>query len=486
MDILFTHSYFYRFDSKQWETHQPYPPLGTIYAAAMMREKGYKVGLFDVGLRENELEIIPVLEKEKPRYLVIYDDGFNYLTKMCLTNMREAAFRMSDYAFERGIKVIVCSSDSTDHYEKYLDHHADFVIQGEGEITLSELIHILDSPANESSTDNLPGIVFRKNGKTQVNPKRNVLKELDTLPQAAWDLVDMNSYREIWMKHHGYFTLNLATTRGCPYKCNWCAKPIYGNRYNTRSPEKVVEEIAYLIEHYQPDYFWMCDDIFGLKPGWVQQFRDLLRHRNLKIRYKIQSRVDLLLESDSIAALAESGLDIVWVGAESGSQKILDAMDKGTKVEEIYLATRLLREKGVKVAFFLQFGYLGETEEDITQTIQMVRDLLPDDIGISVSYPLPGTQFYEKVKAQLREKTNWTDSDELAMMYQATFPPAYYKKLHRVVHKEYRKAQGIQAIQNLLRFQKPTLGSLRTALLLAYYAPSLILDKKQLQKIAGK
>lgn len=485
MDILFTHSYFYRFDSKQWETHQPYPPLGTIYAAALMREKGFGVGLFDVGLRENELEIIPVLERERPRYLVIYDDGFNYLTKMCLTNMREAAFRMSAYAFERGVKVIVCSSDSTDHYEKYLDHHADFIIQGEGEITLAELVGLLELPDCGSQLEGLPGIVFRRDGKTVVNPKRNVLKDLDSLPQAAWDLVDMDSYRDIWMKYHGYFALNLATTRGCPYKCNWCAKPIYGNRYNVRSAEKVVDEIAFLVGSYKPDYFWMCDDIFGLKPGWVQEFRDCLSGRGLKIRYKIQSRVDLLLESDSIAALAESGLDIVWVGAESGSQKILDAMDKGTKVEEIYLATRLLRERGVRVAFFLQFGYLGEGEEDIMRTIRMVKELLPDDIGISVSYPLPGTRFYDMVKVQLKDKRNWTDSDELAMMYEATFPPEYYKKLHRFVHKEYRKAQGLMAIRSLLGFRGFSYASLRAVVLFPYYAFTLIFDRWGLRRNGG-
>ena len=138
--ILFTHSYFYRFDPKQWKAQQPYPPYGTMMAAAVMRDCGFSVDLFDTNLRHSADEILPVLEARSPRYLVIYDDGFNYLTKMCLTRMREAAFAMAKYGKKQGCTVIVCSSDSTDHYAEYLDEGADFVILGEGEITLRELI----------------------------------------------------------------------------------------------------------------------------------------------------------------------------------------------------------------------------------------------------------------------------------------------------------------------------------------------------------
>ncbi|MEM9022427.1 MAG: radical SAM protein, partial [Bacteroidota bacterium] len=417
--VLFSHSYFYRFDPKQWATKQPYPPLGTIHAAAVLREQGYDVSLFDVNLVESDREILPQLDVIQPSYFVVYDDGFNYLTKMCLTNMREAAFRMIAEARERGITVVVCSSDSTDHYEKYLDRGAHYVIRGEGEQTLLSLIDRLEQ--GETDMHAVTGLAFREENELVTTASRPIMRELDQLPMPAWDLVDIPAYRQIWMEGHGYFSLNIATTRGCPFKCNWCAKPIYGNRYNSRSAEKVADEIAFLQEQYGVRHFWMCDDIFGLKPRWAQAFRDAVRARNLSFRYKIQSRVDLLVTEDTIEALAESGLEEVWVGAESGSQKILDAMDKGTSVEQIYEATRLLQKKGVRVAFFLQFGYLGETREDVQKTIDMVLELMPDDIGISVSYPLPGTGFYEKVKMDLGEKANWTDSDELAMMFRGTF-----------------------------------------------------------------
>lgn len=479
--ILFTHSYFYKMDAKQWRFKQPYPPLATILAAAVMREQGHYVELFDTNLLDGPSSIHAKLAKVQPHYLVIYDDAFNYLSKMCLTVMRDAAFAMAEAARQHGCTVIVSSSDSTDHFEKYLDRGAHYVIRGEGEESLKDLIHALD---NEKNPSTVAGIAFRHNGETLVTPNRPVMRDLDRLPMPAWDLVDVESYRQVWQKHHGYFSLNIATTRGCPFKCNWCAKPIYGNRYNSRSPEHVVAEIKWLLNKFKPDHFWMCDDIFGLKPGWVQAFNEAVQKEALHFRFKIQSRADLLLEADTIDALVRAGIDTVWVGAESGSQEILDAMDKGTTVGQIYDATRLLKEKGVKVAFFLQFGYLGETQADIDKTINMVKDLMPDEVGISVSYPLPGTKFYEKVRDQLREKQNWTDSDDLAMMFQGTFPPDYYRVLHRYVHGVYRKQRGYAMIKKL--FSDPlrlSYKDIRAGLVAAYYLPYSIAQLKKLKKL---
>lgn len=480
-EVLFTHSYFYKFDPKQWRTKQPYPPLGTIQAAAYLRENGFNVGLFDTNLRDDPTEIIPRLKSDLPSYLVIYDDGFNYLSKMCLTKMREAAMVMAKEGKKAGCKVIISSSDAADHYEKYLNQDADYVIRGEGEQTLLELIRALNSGIDESA---IPGLAFRKNQNITLTPSRTVKQDLDHFPLPAWDLVDIPSYEKIWRDHHGYFSLNLATTRGCPFKCNWCAKPIYGNRYNSRTPQHVIQEIKLMLKNYQPDHFWMADDIFGLKPGWVQEFRDLVIQNKLNFKYKIQSRVDLLLQEDTIDALQQSGAETIWVGAESGSQKILDDMDKGTTVDQIYRATKLLKEKGIKVGFFLQFGYLGETQKDIDATIRMLLELMPDEVGISVSYPLPGTKFYEKVKDQLREKQNWVDSDDLAMMFQGTFQGEYYRKLHQYVHNLYRSRRGTKVVEKFL--QNPlqlTFHDLKSGLASFYFTLRSFTLNKKLSKL---
>lgn len=480
--ILFTHSYFLRFDPKQWATGQPYAPLGTLYATALTREHGYDVHFFDTMFARQAEEIIPPLEETKPDFFVIYDDGFNYLTKMCLTNMREAAFKMIQFAKGRGCTVIISSSDSTDRFEMYLDKGADFILLGEAEQTLLELVHALGNTGTDLFK--IEGLAFKRNGAVVKTAKRNVLKELDLLPFPAWDLVDMEPYRNMWLKQHGYFSMNMGTTRGCPFKCNWCAKPIYGNRYNSRSAENVVAELMMLKEKYQFDHIWFCDDIFGLKPGWVNSFADLVEKNKLLFKFKMQGRVDLLLQETNIKDLARAGCDNIWMGAESGSQKILDAMDKGTTVEQIYAATRLLKKTGIKPAFFIQFGYPGETRTDIEKTIAMINELLPHEIGISVSYPLPGTGFYEKVKDQLKEKTNWTDSDELALMFSNTYKPAFYKQLHSYVHKTYRKHLAFENIKLLfLHPFKINAATIKKALSALYYIPASMLEKQKLRQL---
>jgi anaerobic magnesium-protoporphyrin IX monomethyl ester cyclase len=478
-NILFSHSYYYPLDSKQWKNKTPFPPLGTLYAAALLRKNKYTVSFFDTNLLHDSSSISSVLEEKKPNYLVIYDDGFNYLTKMCLTNMREACFEMIQLGKKNNCIVIVSSSDATDHYAEYIEKGADFIIQGEGEITLLELVNSLE---NKTTLETISGIVYKKEDEIQINSKRAVLVNLDELPMPAWDLVEIESYKKIWKQSGQEFTLNIATTRGCPYKCNWCAKPIYGNRYNAHSPEYIVNQIAFLKEQFGVTRFWMCDDIFGLKPNWVQEFSSELEKKNLNISYFIQSRVDLLLQENTIDCLAKSGLEEVWVGAESASQKILDAMDKGTTVEQIYEATHLLKQKKIKVAFFLQFGYLDENQEDIQKTIAMVKELKPDNIGISVSYPLPGTKFYEKVKDDLKLKANWTDSDDFEMMFNGTYNSTYYRKLQRFVHKEFRKTKGIEDLKQLF---SNSFSAKKTAsiLKLAYYIPSAFLDAILLKKL---
>ena len=483
-NILFSHSYFMRFDPKQWSIGQPYPPLGTLYAASFMRQHGYNVSLFDTMFCEHPEEVLPLLKKIKPDIFVIYDDGFNYLTKMCLTNMRDAALKMIRIAKANGCTVIVSNSDSTDRYEIYLNAGADYIIMGEAEITLLKLTEAIQK--NERDFLNIEGLAFMHNDTGFKTVKRNVIRELDELPFPAWDMIDIEPYRQSWIKHTGYFSLNMATTRGCPFKCNWCAKPIYGNRYNTRSPQNVLEELIMLKAQFNMDHIWFCDDIFGLKPGWVKEFADLVEKANLTFKFKMQGRVDLLLKENNIKDLARAGCDNIWMGAESGSQKILDAMDKGTTVAQIFEATNLLKKYGIKPSFFIQFGYPGETRVDIQKTIDMINKLLPYEIGISVSYPLPGTVFYEKVKSQLKEKTNWTDSNEMALMFHNTYQPAFYKQLHNYVHKSYRKYLSFKNLKQL--FISPThinFTTLKKALLGLYYIPAAFYEKiklKQLEK----
>jgi anaerobic magnesium-protoporphyrin IX monomethyl ester cyclase len=468
--ILFGQSYFLRFDPKLWAAMQPYPPLGTLYAASYLRERGYEVGLFDAMLAESEAEWDDAVAKQQPRVAVLYEDNFNYLSKMCLLRMRQAAFTMLGMAKTRGCITIAAGSDATDHAAEYIAAGADYVLLGEGEETLAELLPRVLGNADVPLSE-VPGLAFVADGQVIENPRRPDIKDLDALPFPAWDLVDIPKYQAIWHARHGFYSMNVATSRGCPYHCNWCAKPIWGQRYHVRSAKNVAQELAWLKRTYKPDHIWFADDIFGLKPGWIEQFAEHVEQLDARIPFKSLQRADLALKGDTVNALARAGAQRVWVGAESGSQKILDAMEKGTQVEQIYEAAKRLQAVGIEVGFFLQFGYPGETRQDVERTLQMVRDCRPNDIGMSVSYPLPGTRFFTAVQHELGAKQNWQDSDDLAMLYRGPFSTAFYRMLHRVLHREFRMRRAWSEIGRVVR--QPSRVRVRHLRLLATIGYSL-------------
>ena len=381
--------------------------------------------------------------------------------------MREATFKMIQAAKERGCTVILCGADATDHFAEYLQHGADYCLLGEGEETLLELLNQVEG-RRDAEFESILGLAYKSplsnlNSPILINPRRPDITDLDKLPFPAWDLVHVEKYRSIWIKRHGYFSMNMVTTRGCPYHCNWCAKPIWGQRYNSRSPENVAAEMKWLKEIFAPDHIWFADDILGLKPNWIEKFAELLSEADAMIPFKCLMRADLVTEK-TVGALAKAGCKTVWLGAESGSQKILDAMDKGDTVEDIYRAAKLLKANGIEVGFFLQFGYPGETWSDVQKTLKMVRECAPDDIGISVSYPLPGTKFFERVKLELGEKQNWIDSEDLAMLYRGPFPTECYRILHGRVHYEFRvwKALRQKSLRGLFNAPRNLLGWVRS------------------------
>jgi radical SAM superfamily enzyme YgiQ (UPF0313 family) len=481
-DVLLGQAYYLRFDPKLWRAQQPYAPLGTLYAAAALRGAGWSVALFDAMLAASEQEWVEALDARRPAYAAIYEDNFNYLSKMCLLRMRQAALQMIGAARSRACPVFVSGSDPTDHPGIYLDAGAAAVVLGEGERTIVEALACVHSGGNLCT---VAGVAFTAaDGAHGRSPARPFVRALDDLPRPAWDLVDVDRYRRIWQRRHGYFAMNIATTRGCPFHCNWCAKPIYGQRYAVRSAANVVEEIAWLKADYSPDQLTVVDDVFGLQPGWVDTFARLLEQSDARIPFRCLMRADQI-DSGVVAALRAAGCRMVWMGAESGSQRILDAMEKGVRVEQIRAAGRLLQHAGIAVGLFLQFGYPGEVWDDVQATLDLVRDVSPDDIGVSVSYPLPGTRFYERVRADLGQQHNWFDSDDLALMYRGAYTPEFYRVLHHVVHHEFRCRRAAARIRALARRPfSARLADLRRVAAWAYNRAALPLAERQLRRLA--
>lgn len=487
MKVLFTHPYFLSLDPKQAKAARPYPPLGTLYAAAAVRAAGHDVAFHDSFFAPGAASLAVPLEREKPDVVVIYDDGFNWLTKMCLSVMEAEALAMVRLARGAGATVVVSGSDATDHRRRFLEAGASFVLLGDGEATLTELLAALASGGDVSA---ITGLARLEHGELVETGRRRSPADLDTLPRPAWDLLDFAPYEETWRARHGRFSLNLVSSRGCPYGCSWCAKPLFGRQYFVHSPERVVADLAYLSSRVKLDHVWFGDDIFGLTAAWTGRLADAVEASGRRVPFTIQTRADLVLDGALRANLVRAGLETAWLGAESGSQKVLDAMNKGLKVEETREAVRLLRADGVRVGLFLQYGYLGETREDVDRTLAMVVDLLPDEIGVSVSYPLPGTPFFEQVKAALGEKTNWVDSDDLDPMVPGAFSPAFYRRLHRYTHRLFQTHRGLASARRILAAPaSATRAQLRSAAATLVHFPASVAEGillRRLERVEGK
>jgi radical SAM superfamily enzyme YgiQ (UPF0313 family) len=338
-------------------------------------------------------------------------------------------------ARKAGARVIAHGSDATDRASEYLRQGCEFVLVGEAEYTL---LHVVRAIRGGGDASNQPGVTsLRRSGSQEVLQKqpRAATRQFTGYPVPARDLIDVEKYRDVWLAAHGTFSLNLIASRGCPFQCNWCAKPIFGDSFHARPADEVAEEIRELKERYGADHLWFADDIFALNRQWAQQFAREVEKRNCRVPFKIQARADLLT-SDTVKALRRAGCAEVWMGVESGSQTILDAMDKGLLVEEVVSAREELQREGIRACYFLQFGYPGETWPDIQKTIALVRGTRPDDIGVSFSYPLPNTRFYERVRQQLGAKQNWSDSDDLCVMFKGAYTDTFYRAVRDALHAE--------------------------------------------------
>ena len=436
LSILVCHSYFLRFDQKQQERAKPYPPLATLQVAAQLRQAGHQVTLFDAMLAAGTQDYDHLLRSVNPQVVLFYEDNFNFLTKMCLGKMRDACCEMVASAHRLGARVIAAGSDATDAPEPYLRAGADLVLLGEGLETLLTVVPRLDANPAHATAQLVQGLTGHSTlvaGEVRTLRGAGAPRSIKYSAPPAWDLVDVERYRTVWREAHGYFSLNMASSKGCSFRCAWCAKPIWGNQYLQRDAGEVAAEMTHLKETYAPDHVWFADDIFGFRVDWVMEFAQALRASGGAIPFTIQTRADLISERMA-QGLKEAGCKEAWIGAESGSQRILDAMNKGTKVAEILTARARLQAVGIRVGFFIQLGYLDEQLADILATRELLDNARPDDVGVSVSYPLPGTKFYEMVQEQLGDKTHWQDSDDLEMMFHGTYTSDFYRHVRDLLH----------------------------------------------------
>jgi radical SAM superfamily enzyme YgiQ (UPF0313 family) len=337
---------------------QPYMPLGTLYAAAALRGNGFSVIAFDSMLEAPSAGFGEMLAAHRPSIVAVYEDDFNFLSKMCLTRMREVAWEIAQAAHAAGAITVVHGSDSTDNPALFLQNGFDYVLCGEAEETLVRLCYSILHAEEVPEIDGLVkldqhGQPVRSSQKLSKNPAWSEL----SFP--ARDLIEMDPYRAAWLETHGYFSMNMVSSRGCPYRCNWCAKPISGNKFHLRPAAAVAEEMRLLKEEGRADHIWFGDDVFALNDHWVEEFAAEVTKRSAAVPFKIQSRADLMSEQ-TVQHLKTAGCAEVWMGVESGSQAVLNAMDKGLKLPSVIAARSLLKKAEFVPVIFCSLATLAK------------------------------------------------------------------------------------------------------------------------------
>jgi radical SAM superfamily enzyme YgiQ (UPF0313 family) len=425
LDVLLISPYRLAQDPLEQKLMKPYPALGLLYVAAALKPH-FSVEILDLTFKEED-EVARALKAKKPRVVGVTANV------VC----REAAGRAIKQAKAAGATVVAGGPDPSTYEDLYLgEYGADYLVQGEAEITIRELVGALLEGQAPEQVQQIPGLVFLKEGKVSRAPARQMVKDLDSLPMPAWDMIDLEPYFAAWRKRWGYTSLHIMTSRGCPFSCNWCSKEIFARSFRQHSPQRVVDEMLLLRDHYGVDRIWLADDIVGPNKKWMKKWHAEVMERKAQMPFECLTRVDLVDET-SIQQLKDIGCWKIYYGAESGSQKVLDAMHKETKLEEIYQATKLTKAAGIQVGFFIMFGYLGETLEDIRLTEKMLADLKPDTAGFSVAYPLKGTPFYEQVKAQMSpQQHQWSSTNENRLLFQARYPNQFYNLTIRIQQKK--------------------------------------------------
>jgi anaerobic magnesium-protoporphyrin IX monomethyl ester cyclase len=387
---------------------------------------------------QGEEAFTAALEREQPKVVGIG----------VLATVRAAALRLAALACDHGAVVVVGGADPTGRPESYLHHQADgqqpisVVVIGEGEQTLEELVPLLlDGVAAEGRLTEVPGLAFLdSDGNVVTTAPRPHCADLDRLPLPARDLIDVEAYRRAWQGRHGRFSLSIIATRGCPYGCTWCQKSVFGRSFRPRSAEAVAEEMRIIKERYEPDQLRIVDDVMGIDRGWVRAWHNAVLARDAVVPFECLSRVELM-DEEIVRLLKEAGCVRIAFGAESGSQKVLDAMKKGTRVEQIGRAADLCRQAGIETYFYLMLGYPGEEWADIRETVKLLKDTRPNQFSSTVAYPLPGTEFYEEVQHRLLDTPDWDYTAENRLLFQRGHSTRFYRWVQRWLHQEWHAAR---------------------------------------------
>lgn len=432
MRLLLTHAYFLAEDAKEQSIMKPYPPLGLLYLSSHLRAQGFECELYDSTFGSRE-ELFRVLEQGPAGALGIY---VNLMT-------RANALAIAARARACGWLVMLGGPEPANYAAEYLAAGADVIVAGEGELAVERLMR---AKFDRAAWPSIPGLLFRgENGALAGSGPAELLHDLDRQPWPDRERIDLSRYLQTWRTHHGMGSVSVITARGCPYRCNWCSHSVYGHTHRRRSPRAVVEEIEWALDRYHPEMLWIADDVFTIHHGWLKEYAGEMRRRGIRIPFECITRADRLNES-AAALLAELGCMRVWIGSESGSQRVLDAMERGVTAEQVRRAVGLARSHGIETGMFLMWGYDGEEISDIEATVEHVKACRPDIFFTTVSYPIKGTPYFEKVRDRLVSIEPWAQSSDRNFRIAGRHSRAFYKRADELLRSETAQQPDAAAI----------------------------------------
>jgi radical SAM superfamily enzyme YgiQ (UPF0313 family) len=436
-DVLLVNPYVLGRHAPRVASYRPYPPLGLLYLGAVLREAGYDVAIYDGTFEDRPERFRDYLHRtERPRIAGVY----------AMNSFRDDAVAAIEVMKELGIPVIAGGPDPSIYDQQYLDGGVDVVVRGEGEHAILEILAAFGlhpqgqgtpkKPSDEALA-NIPGVSFLNSEVRHQRAKdRPASKSMDQLPAPAYDLIDLDIYVAEWRRVHGYASLQFMTSRGCPFSCTWCARPIFGRKYRQYSASRAADEVEHLVKRYGIEHLWLFDDTFVVRREWVEQFCDEIVARKLKVRWECLARTDLV-DRGLLEKMKAAGCERINFGFESGSQRVLDAMKKGTTVEDARRVAGDMHQLGITMGGYVLFGYPGEEWEDIEKTIALIRDLAPVDYSTSVAYPMPGTEFYDLVQNFMHADSRWAEEDPDSVKWEAPFSAGFYRAIESLLHAEY-------------------------------------------------